>query len=256
MALTLHPVPGKAKSDAICKAFAAGAPRDAQGHVFYGVTDANRAAWDAVSRQRSDQVYYFIDNSYFDKVRGAQFRVTKNGLQHKGFGTSDCKRFDALGIEIHPWRKPTGLRMLQLGQSPGFMRLMASKPMWLIDRTAKLMETVPWTEINGRVWHRNKKDAGRTLHQDLVKTDLLITHSSAAAVEAVLAGVCVDTSAASAAYHYAMQMQGIVKAQAWGCLDSLIPDRRQWAGVLADAQFTIDEMKDGTAWHMLHRSTP
>lgn len=251
MTLTLHPVPGKGKAKLICEAFAAGAPRDAQGHVFYGVTDGNEAAWDAVNRGRSGETYYFIDNSYFDKVRGQQFRVTRNALQHTGMGATDCKRFDALGIEIHPWRKPVHLRMLQVNQSPDFMRLMVGKPFWLPDRTTTLMRETSWTLLTERAWCRNKKEAGSTLQEELAKADLLITHSSAAAVEAVLAGICVSTSASSPAYLYSLQMRAIVKARAWGCLDSLIPDRRQWAGVLADNQFTIDEMKDGTAWRML-----
>jgi hypothetical protein len=241
MALTLHPVPGKAKSDAICKAFAAGAPRDAQGHVFYGVTDTNRAAWDAVSRQRSGQTYYLIDNSYFDKVRGAQFRVTKNRTQHSGLGASDCKRFDALSIEIQPWREGPGHRILAVEQSPLFMHLIAKDPLWLARQIDAVFDMVTWTSIRARPWGRNKPKLGATLQDDLRDADAVITHTSAAAVEAVLAGLEVFTSAHSAAF--------VVQHR-------LIPDRRQWAGVLADAQFTIEEMKDGTAWHMLHRSTP
>lgn len=256
--LTLHPVPGKAKSLAICKAFAQGAPAHVQGHVFCGVTDGNKAAWQAMRGRMTGRGgpddFYFIDNSYFDKVRGQQFRITKNGLQHRGLGPTDCKRFDALGIEIQPWRKPTGLRVLTVSQSPDFMRLMASKPMWLTNRGAVLLESLKWTTFNGRTWDRNKGGAASSLPLALKKTDLLVTYSSAAAVEAVLAGVCVDTSAATPAHLYSLQMQAIVRVGAWDCLDSLIPDRRHWAGVLADNQFTLNEMKDGTAWATLAKN--
>lgn len=255
--LTLHPVPGKAKSKMICEAFAAGAPRNAVGHVFFGVTDANLAAWNKVYKPRGGgEDFYYIDNSYFDKARDVQFRVTRNALQHRGLGASDCKRFDALGVNIEPWRKPKALRMLQVPQSTDFMCVIARSPSWLPDRITILKKELRGASVKDRAWDRNKKALVKTLQQDLDETDLLVTHSSAAAISAVLAGVCVSTSGSTPAYTYSVQMEHIVKAQAWGCLESLIPDRRQWAGVLADNQFTISEMKDGTAWSMLHPSTP
>lgn len=238
MALTLHPVPGKKKSETICRAFAKGAPITATGHVFYGVTDANIKEWEAA--KASKLPVWVIDNSYFDCVRGDQFRVTKNAMQFTGEARSDCKRFDAMGITIAP-RKPTYGRMLTVTQSPLFMRLIAQDPMWVMHKLEKVFDQDTWTGIRGRPWFRDKRSAGTTLQQDLQWADGVLTYSSAAAVEAVLAGIPVITSPTCAAHAF-------TTVKDW-------PDRRQWAGVLADNQFTIEEMRNGTAWEMLHKNS-
>lgn len=227
MALTLHPVPGKAKAKMLCEAFAAGAPRDATGHIFYGVTDGNLAAWQRVQAKGLD--YFFLDNSYFDKVRGAQFRVTKNRTQRHWSGTSDCKRFAALNIPVLPPR--TGEYILAVEQSPLFMRVIANDPCWL-DRAVREMAP-SGLPVRMRPWNGNKPTLALSFAEELKRAAWVVSHSSAALVEAALAGVSTYASHMSAA-------------------ECVPPDRRQWAGMLADSQFTIDEMKDGTAWSMLH----
>lgn len=238
MALTLHPVPGKAKSKMICEAFATGAQRGIDGHVFYGVTDGNRDAWERVQRRCED--FYFIDGSYFDKTRGTHFRVTYNRIQHRGLGTTDGKRFDALGIEAQPGRHFTERpRILAVHQSDLFMDVIARNPHWVSGTLDRLVASS--RALRHRPWLGNKAKLSQTLQQAFADTDLVVTHSSAAAVEAALAGLDIRVSGMSAAY--AIQLGDVT-------------DRRQWAGVLADNQFTISEMKDGTAWSMLHPSTP
>lgn len=237
MALTLHPVPGKAKSRMICEAFAAGAPH-AAGHVFYGVTEGNRDAWRKV--QDRGLPFWFIDNSYFDATRGTHFRVTLNSVQHTGvsFDTTG-ERFDALGVGIAPEcavvPRP---RVLVVHQSDLFMDVIVRNPHWVAQTLARRSELGVST-LRHRPWRSDKGALSQTLQQAFADTDLVITHSSAAAVEAVLAGLQVQVSHQSAAH-------AIASGDEW--------DRRQWAGVLADNQFTTNEMKDGTAWHMLARN--
>lgn len=237
MALTLHPVPGKAKAKMLCEAFAAGAPRDAIGHVFYGVTDGNLSAWRHVQALGLD--YWFIDNSYFDKTRGVQFRVTKNRTQYGGAIVSDCKRFDAMGIDIvplHPFEfDDSEVRVLAVEQSALFMTLVARNEGWL-EMKLRQYNT---NRVRRRPWGPDKMTLQTTLQQDLDRSNIVVTHSSAAAVAAVLSALPVDVSKESAAHPFS-------RLANW-------PDRRLWAGALADNQFTIDEMKDGTAWRMLHK---
>lgn len=236
VALTLHPVPGKMKSKMICEMFATGAPHGAEGHVFYGVTEGNLDAWRKVTERGLP--YWYIDNSYFDKVRGVQFRVTKNALQHSGisFDTTG-ERFAALGVEVQPERTVTSVvpRVLAVHQSDQFMNLIVRNPHWMSHTLALMPE---FGMAQHRRWASDKVKLSQTLQQAFAEVDLVVTHSSAAAVGAVLAGLQVVVSHMSAAY-------AIYTKAEW--------DRRQWAGVLADNQFTLDEMKDGTAWHMLAR---
>ncbi len=236
MALKAHVVPGKKKSEVICNAFVKGAPAGVNGHVFCGVTEANIAAYNAALASKLP--VYVVENSYFDCVRGEQFRITKNAMQFTGEAKSDCKRFDALGITIRP-RKATCGRLLTVAQSALYMRIIAHDPMWVMHKIAKVFDHDTWTEIRGRPWNRDKRSAARSLPEDLHWADGVLTHSSAAAIEAVLAGIPVFTSPECAAHEF-------TAVKDW-------PDRRQWAGVLADRQFTIEEMRNGTAWAMLHR---
>ncbi len=242
-----HPVVGKQKAVDICNAFIAGAPRDAMGHVFYGVNESNLAAWKQVLA--SGEPYWFIDNSYFDKTRGLFFRVTKNRLQHTGLGQSDGARFKALDIPILPWRGLNNAPVVVIEQSDSFMEIHAGqKPRLKCGRPAK--EDESWAKfasrehaqfgrkIRRRLWHPDKLKQQVRLAVDLDDAGLLITHSSAAAVSALLAGVPIVVSETSCC---------------WASLDTLPAGRLRLFNVLADQQFTLTEMKNGTAWAALNK---
>lgn len=218
--MTPYPVPNKPKSTDLCNAFVKGAPHDAPGAVFYGVTAANHAEWLRVVRSGMD--WWYIDNSYFDVVRGQQFRITKRRLQHTGLGTSDGKRFAALGLTIAPWvHRPDGYT-LYVEQSPSFMKTFGGG--WLPPVGCKL-----------RPWNRNKKEAGTSLADDLAGALVTYTHSSAAAVESLLAGVRACVSPLSACWHATGHGQ----------------TREGLMNVLADNQFTLAEIKSGYAWSVV-----
>ena len=73
----------------------------------------------------------------------------------------------------------------------------------------------------------------------------MVTHSSNAAVDAVVAGVPVVTLGNSAC--------GPV-SWTWADIENPFwPDREPWAWNLADNQFTIEEMKSGEAWNAVAR---
>jgi hypothetical protein len=228
VALIPHPVVGKKRSADICATFIAGAPADAEGHVFFGVDFSNSVIWQKI--KKAGEPWWFIDNSYFDKTRGTHFRVTRNGLQHTGAGDTDGFRFAALGIDIKPWRKG-GAFTVVCPQSPMFMLLVAEDLKWI---KRAMQHTQP--PIRMRDWTSDKLSAQRSLAADLRDAKMLVTHSSSAAVEAVLAGVPAFCSERSPAH--------------WVTENT---DRLRWAGVLADNQFTLKEFEAGTAWQMLNR---
>jgi hypothetical protein len=76
-----------------------------------------------------------------------------------------------------------------------------------------------------------------------VNAHALITWSSAAAVMAVLAGVPVVTMGPCAAAPMAGDIADVENLPQ--------PERESWAGVLADNQWTLDEMRAGKAWEAL-----
>lgn len=248
--VTAYPVGGKKKSMDICLAFVrscggqvAGGLRDGIS-FFYGVDQSNLDIWRKVRAQRE---FLYCDNAYFDSSRQAQFRITHNRLQHTGFGTSDGKRFEALGIEIKPWQTG-GEHIVVCPQSDQFMRDLAEySGNWSEDVVSELKQLTQ-RPVRVRAWNRDKGALAATLHEDLAGAHCLVTWSSAAAISAILAGVPAIVLAPDCA---ARPMAGTSLTQIGS---PPRPDGREtWAGVLADNQWTLSEIADGTAWKGLQR---
>jgi hypothetical protein len=249
MALTAYPVHGKKKSFDICLAFVRGAGGQIgttlrEGDAFfYGVDATNSREWEGVLS--SGQTYWYCDNSYFDASRQRIFRVTRNALQHSGLGSSDGKRFKALGLDIAPWRK-AGSHVVVCPQSDHFMHVIAGYPGNWLDETVSGLRQVTDREIRVRPWSGNKSVLSSTLSADLVGAHALVTWSSAAAVTAILAGVPVIAMGQCAA--------STMSAGAIEDLENLPmrDDRERWASVLADNEWTLDEFRSGAAWRSLN----
>lgn len=231
--LTAHPVRGKAKSERLCAAFVRGAPRHAVGDVFYGVTAGNAAEW---HRRRGD--WYYIDNSYFDATRGWRFRVTKNRLQVRASElASDGKRFAEINRPVEDLQINEGGHVLVLEQSDAFLELMDGAG-WLARETQRWLElSVP---VRARSWSRNKAEQLRSLPDDLKGASYVVTHTSAGAVEASLRGIRICVSDQHA-------LAGMVCSR-----DRALDQRHRFLSVLADHEFTLDELEDGTAWRRLN----
>lgn len=233
MALTPIPVPGKAKSKDLCAAFIAGAPKDAEGYVLYGVVHENKALYYEARASKKD--IYYIDNAYFDCTRGAEFRITKNAFQLTGAREhkSDGKRFDELGLTLKPWGGYRTGHWVFVQQSPIFMYLSARDSDWLKRQQQALKDH---REVRERKWSRDKLKAQATLPEDLRFAYKLVAHSSAAAVTAAIHGVPSVVSEMSALHG----MQG--------------EERLHFLRVLADNQFSVLQMRSGEAWRWLNRS--
>ncbi len=235
MGLIARPVAGKKKSEVICQAFIDGAPKDAVGEVFYGVDQSNLKHWNRVLR--TDCPYWYCDNSFFDSVRGAQFRVAKNAMQVAAMKyESDGKRFDSLQLEVKPMQSNPDGHWVVIEQSPWFMQLVG-EPDWFA-------ETLRWTKDTGRRTVVRRWDADKLRLQATLKADLegawdLITHTSAAAVTALLEGIPATVG------------HGHALAHARGHSDNSRDNRRHAFNVLADNQWTLDEMREGLAWRAI-----
>lgn len=226
--------PDKEKSQRVLRAFADGCgakmasttaskllPGDA---VFYGVRTGWAHLWEQAKRE--GRTWYYADNSFFDCVREKQFRVARNAVQHNGAGVSDGARFAALGIQIKPYAE-RGPLVVVCPPSDEFMQVVAGDPGWL-RRTVEALRAKHGSKNVVVRWKFDK----RPLMADLEDAKLLVTWGSAAAVTATLEGIQVECSHQS-------------------CANS-IGDRLQWARVLADNQWTLEEFRNGTAWRMLN----
>lgn len=245
MSVTAYPVIGKRKSFDLCRAFI----RGCGGQIgtlyrggpafFYGIDDSNRAVWEQVRRNGDD--WFYADNAFFDATRQAHFRIAKNRLQHDGLGVSDGVRFRALGIPIAPWRE-RGEHIVLCPQSDSFMRFSGYAGNWTDDMIAALCQLTD-RDIRVRNWSADKGRLAATLADDLRGAHALVTWSSAAAITAVLAGVPVVTTGPCAAAPMAGRLGQIN--------DLPTPERENWAGVLADHQWSLTEITQGKAWQSL-----
>jgi len=248
-----YPTPGKAKARVLLDAFCAGAGgrvsedismlRGSGGAAFYGVVPGTLRLYDR-AREEGRDVYY-LDNAYFDPTREVYFRATLGRLQHEGLGSSDGKRFATLGIPIEPWRRG-GSHILLCPQSDQFMRDVAKyQGNWTQD-TLDALRALTDRELCVRPWTGNKREWYRTLPEDLVDCWALVTYSSASAITAMLSGVpAIVTAEDSIARPLAGRLEDIESPPR--------PDgRREWACVVADNQWTLDEMRSGLCWRTLH----
>lgn len=245
--VTAYPVHGKQKAYDICKAFVDGCGGSIDTKLqpgpafFFGVNETNLHIWKAVLADGRD--YFYCDNSFFDGARQAQFRVSKNALQHSGLGTSDGKRFKELGIELKPWTSG-GDHIVVVEQSEPFMRMVVgSNVNWRVQ-TVDALQRLTKRPIRLRPWSPDKGKLAKTLPADLAGAHALVTWSSAAAITAVLDGVPIVTMGQCAAEPMAGSLLEIENLPR--------PEREEWAGVLADQQWTLAEMRSGLAWRSLN----
>ena len=241
-----YPQPAKAKSRVVCEAFVQGCGgRISEDYryrlgtaMFYGVVGIE-GLWHACEGD-----YVYGDNSFFDCARGTHFRFSRNKLQD--VGEPDYDRLNALNLEIKPWRRD-GRHIVVVMQSPHFMKEVARRPAneW---QEATLLTLKKHTDrpIVVRHWSSDKNERARSLKHDLDGAWALVTHMSAAANEAVLAGIPVFVTGPCAALAMGLsQIESIETPRR--------PDgRREWAARLAAHQWTLDEVRAGLAWSVLN----
>lgn len=245
---------GKSKAALLCRAFVEGAgggrvrqppPRRLEpgAACFFGVTEPTRHIWMQARRARRD--WYYLDNAYFDVARGRLFRAVRNAVQATGGEPPDWPRLAALGLEIRPWRRD-GRHVVVVAQSQTYMSVVAGRGgTWWKEAVATLRRHTD-RPIVVRGWRSNKMALLRTLRDDLRDCWALVTWSSAAANEGVLAGVPVFTAGPCAASQMGLSDLARIESPVYP------PDRARWAAALAGRQWTLDEIRAGVAWRTLH----
>lgn len=259
-----YPQPGKAKSRLVVEAFTTGCGGRIKdnatilepqgGAAFFGVVGIEHLLRLAIAEKRE---WFYGDNSFFDCSRGRYFRFSRNAIQYSpparggearsagvvGAPSSiDHARLKALGINIAPWKKD-GRHIVVVEQSEHFLNLVGAKA-WL-PRALLAIKHCTDRPIRLRTWQRDKASAAAGLRHDLKGARALVTHMSAAANEALIAGIPVFVSGLCAA-----------TPMASGALDQIetprYPDGREdWAAGLAGMQWTLDELRSGAAWRVL-----
>lgn len=214
--------------------------------MFYGHSPLG--LWQA-ARNDTARVWYYADNSYFDVCRGRLYRVERNALQADGRGAPDWERWKSLQLGVRPWRRG-GRHVVVCVQSDPFMREVARWPGgadgWQREVLLKLKLHTDRPMVV-RTWSRDKARQAGSLGAELANAWALVTHSSAAANEALLAGVPVFVTGECAARAMAGELKDIESPR--------MPDGREaWAAALAARQWSIEEIRVGMAWRRLECS--
>lgn len=246
-----------AHSRTVCSAFAEGsggitvAPDELRdGHVaMYGRLRGCQRILDRAIRE--DRRFYYIDRGYFgashDADYSGHFLVAVDHLQHSGRGAPDYDRMAKQKLHFRQTRS-AGKHILVCPPPRIFAELSGfSSEAWTKQIIADIkLHTGRPIRIREKPKHPH---TNVPLALDLQDAWCLVTHSSKAAIDAILYGVPVICTAACAAL--AMGSSDVSTVDAPRAPD--IDERREWAGVLAANQWTLDEMRSGRCWSDLQR---
>lgn len=204
--------------------------------AFYGVRPGWLHLWQQAVEERRRR--YYLDNAWFDAARESHFRIGVNALQTWSTRPSDGRRLAALGLEVSDRTRahPAARHVMVAAQSVEFMQCMGAWPTWERDVLARIRANTARPVILRRKGEREP------FAQQLAQAACLVTHSSAAAVQAVIAGVrVVVTDPKSVAAEFASRFDEIDNPFAGH------GGVREWASRLADSQWRLDEMAAGAA---------
>lgn len=190
--------------------------------------------------QRSGRVWYYGDHCYLGDTFD-HYRITRNGYQVDGLGgRPDFARLATFRIRARAWRR-SGRHVLICLQGAGQYALFGtSLAEWL---AGVLWALEPATDRMIRI--RSRKDR-RPLRDDLRDCWAVVTWSSNAAVESLIAGVPVFVTApwAASARMGSADLTTIERPR-------YPAGRETWLATLANSQWTLDEMRSGKAWAQL-----
>ena len=248
--VTCYAQRSKPKSQRVLEAFAAGAGGrvvetsaqrlEAGAAAFYGVRPAWRHLWDEARADGRD--WFYLDNAWFDAGRERFFRVGVNALQSWSQEPSDGRRLRELGVKVRDRDPDVGEHIVVCRQSDEFMRCAAGWQGGMLGWQEDVLNELK--RHTDRLIVVRQKGADKPLEHDLHRAHCLVTHSSAAAVEALISGVpVIVTDHECAAARFGMKFEQLERGRA------LDPDEiAAWAARLADSQWTLDELRSGAAW--------
>lgn len=192
--------------------------------------------------QAEGRDWYYGDHGYVH--RHQYFRITKNRYQHDGRGDASPHRFRELGLSVQQAWQTTGSTIVVCPNSSVYMQQFAgvTADRWTEAIVAQLASI---TDRPVRV-HWKTQVSSRPLVVDLPTAWMVVTFSSAAAIEALMAGVPVCTLAPWAATAR-MGITDLTQVES-----PVYPDDREpFLWTLAANQWTLEEIRSGIAWRAL-----
>lgn len=187
--------------------------------------------------------YFHFDNGYVLPARGGSvgtYRICYRGMSPVLLADAPAERAAALPMRLMPWR-PSGTHVLLALPGADFgCAIGLDMAAWAATAEERIRSHTD-RPIVVRPRH-----AARPLAQDLPDAWALVTHSSNAAVDAVLAGIPVFVEPTSAAAPVGNLDLADLERPA-------MPEREPWLRSLACQQFTLAEMQSGEAYAWMQR---
>ncbi|MCR4331296.1 MAG: hypothetical protein NUV34_01110 [Sulfuricaulis sp.] len=214
--------------------------------VFWGIDRATLPIWNKVVETGTP--FWYVDNGYFMSrwSGGNYYRVTRDAEQHTGEGVSDGARWRALNLKIAPWTMG-GDYILVACQSDfwherhgdGSAAQFGEKVKAELAKCTKRRAIVRGKPIGGHV--------EPPLEEQIRGAWATVAFSSIVAGQGLLAGV--------PAFMLAPGAMGTVASLDLSEIERPYrpADRERWAGVLADNQWTLDEIRNGVTWKALSK---
>jgi len=209
----------------------------------------------AATYERAGAKVIVVENGFIGKdAQGHQlYAMALSG--HNGSGkwfVGDDDRWAKLGIEIKPWREPFGEQgyVLTCGQRGIGSPTMASPPGWhrtVFEEQRRLPLTGPMLIRH----HPGSMPSKTTLEQDMAGARGLLIWSSSSGVKALVAGLPV----CYAAPHWVCQGAATKYSSSRPCV-FYRGDREKALRRMAWAQFSLDEITNGTAFEYLLNMEP
>lgn len=187
--------------------------------------------------------WYYGDKAYFD--RNKYYRITRNAYQSDCKGNVDAKRWEKLKIGLNGWK--TGSKILICQQSEAFYALHGkNRSEWVKNTIDELQKyTDRPIEIRSKIYG----DATEYLFQkSLIDVHAVIVYSSVSGAQAAIHGIpCFATEKCAS---LAFGTSDLSKIE-----NPVKPDNRyEMACILANNQWTLDEIRNGTAWRDLNEN--
>jgi hypothetical protein len=201
------------------------------------------ATWQSLrSAIRSRADWYYGDHAYFG--RRQFYRITKNAFQHPGIGRPDFNRLLRFHSHAQPFKKK-GRHVLICLQSENYQERFGDPSPTFEQRLIKKIQMYSDRPIKTRT-----KRSVIPFEDDLRDAWAVVTHSSACAMHALMAGVPAFVAGDTAWASLTLRDPVNIERPLYPSAD----ERYHVAGVLAANQWTLDEIAQGKAWRAINEA--
>lgn len=185
--------------------------------------------------RKKGEPFLYVDHAYFDRgYHRGNFRAIYNTIHRTNELDLPNDRRQKFGVKVREWRDWGDFVLLI--PAPANPLWFHNEPRWneeVIERLVKATKR----EI------RVKSGKTNGLGDSIKNCFALVTHTSVAGVEAACEGVRVCGPKTSPAYPVSVEIEQIDNA--------IQPNRDRWVNTLTYSQFSMDELRDGSAWQII-----